>query len=66
MSDETLKIFATAVVVLCQVYATRDSDFPLLAYFWDIVAKITGHLANALAHISVAARYNYFTEVSHG
>lgn len=66
MSDETLKLIASAVIVLCEVYTLRGGDFPFFAYIWDIIARITGCLANVLGHISVTARYNYFVEVGNG
>lgn len=66
MSDETLKLLASAVIVLCEVYTLRGGDFPVFAYLWDIIAKVTGWLANILGHISVNARLNYFVEVGNG
>lgn len=44
----------------------RGGDFPFFAYLWDIIARVTGVLANMLGHISVNARYHYFVEVGNG
>lgn len=66
MSDETLKLIASAVIVMCEVYAMKGGDFPFFAWLWDFIARVTGTLANVLGHIAVNARYNYFVEVSNG
>lgn len=64
MSDETVQIIAAAVVTLAQLYAVEPWRYPVFAYFWDAVAKITGILANILAHMSLNARVNYFEAVN--
>lgn len=55
------------VVMLCALayfeLCTVRGNNPALAYMWDIIATISGWIANLLGHISVRARLNYFEVV---
>lgn len=64
MSDDTLQIIAAAAIAVCQIYAIEPWKFPVFAKFWDLVARICGHLANMLGWWSIQARKNYFSAVS--
>jgi hypothetical protein len=64
MSDEAWQFIAAAVVTLAQVYMVEPWKFPILAKFWDTVARICGELANMLGLVAVKARANYFSVIS--
>ena len=63
MNEETVRVIATAIVAVAEIYALTGGSFPFLAWFLDLVATITGQLANKLADISITARLNYFMVV---
>lgn len=66
MSDETKRIIAQAAIALVYVWAAYEHEFPMLAWLYDLIARITGQMANALGTISMKARYNYFQVVTNG
>lgn len=63
MSDELFQLLAASIVALTELYAIRGADFAPIAWFWDFIARLTGHLANFLGRISVSARLNYMMAV---
>lgn len=63
MNDDTWQIIALAVATLAQAYYVEPWKFNVLGWFWDMLARITGIIANHLAKYSVRARYNYFVTV---
>lgn len=62
MDSETLQMIAIAVITYYELCAIQGSN-PVFAYIWDIIATITGILANILGRISVQARLNYYVAV---
>ena len=61
--DEWIKLAAAAALIVMQAYAVQPWKYPVLALFWDWVARITGQVANRLGWISVNARANYYLAV---
>jgi hypothetical protein len=66
MNGDAWKAIAATVIAIIQVYGTRSDMAMLFARFWDILARISGHLANILGRYSLIARSNYFTAVTYG
>jgi hypothetical protein len=61
--DEKVKVIATAVLVLSQLYILEPWRFPAFARFWDFIARWTGYAANVLGWVSVNARLYYYQSV---
>jgi hypothetical protein len=60
---EDVKVLATAVLILAQLYILEPWKFPAFAKLWDFVARWTGYAANVLGWIAVNARANYYQAV---
>ncbi len=63
MNEDTVRILATIAIAAAEIYALNGGDFPVAAWFFDLIARITGYLANILGTISLNARLNYFMAV---
>lgn len=63
MNDDNLRLLLAAAIAVCEIYAMDPTRFPVFAWFWDFIAKVTGTLANALGYVAVQARLNYFEAV---
>jgi hypothetical protein len=61
--DDKVRVIATAVLVLSQLYILEPWRFPAFARFWDWLARWAGYLSNVLGWVSVSARANYFQAV---
>lgn len=64
MSKELIELIGTCIVVVAQIYMIDGHDFPFLAWAWDVIARLTGQLANLLGFASLHARANYYTVVN--
>jgi hypothetical protein len=62
VNNDTLQLLALAALAyyeLCTVNGTN----PVMVYIWDIIAFVTGMLANILGKISIQARLHYYEAV---
>lgn len=64
MSDETIQLIATAVVVIAQIYLAEPWKLNIFARMWDFLAHLCAFLAERFAHLSMRARANYYASVS--
>jgi hypothetical protein len=62
MGDD-VKVIATAVLILSQLYILEPWKFPAFARMWDFIARWTAYVANVLGWVSVNARANYYQAV---
>lgn len=62
MNEETAQLIALAILALTEIYAVRGISF---AWFWDLIARICGAVANFFGRIAVEARLYYFEAVEY-
>lgn len=63
MNEQILQIIGLLLAIIYEVYALHTADTPILARFWDFIAKLTGAVANFFGKLSVNARLAYFEVV---
>lgn len=64
MDKDLIEFIGTCVVIIAQIYTFQGEHFPYIAWLWDKLAIIFGHLANAFGFWSMYARQNYYMAVS--
>jgi len=62
MNDELIQLIGVAILALSEYY-TVHGDASLFAPFWNLIAKISGAIANFFAMLSMRARLAYFEAV---
>jgi len=62
MSDE-MQLLLLTVLAVYEIYASRYHDYPLYAKFWDVIARISGAIANFFASMAMNARLAYYEAV---
>lgn len=60
MNEQVLQIIGLILLIIYEVYVLHSGDAPVLARFWDFVARVAGAVANYFGRIAVRARLSYF------